>query len=52
MRDGRRFVANARDERTVAELLREDGEEVVGRWGRVAVEGERNVFWFEGKGKL
>ncbi|KAA8570519.1 hypothetical protein EYC84_002788 [Monilinia fructicola] len=45
-KNGKRFVANAGDEKTLRSLVKDDGEEVIGRSGWVWMEenGKRNLF--------
>ncbi|KAJ8059241.1 hypothetical protein OCU04_012209 [Sclerotinia nivalis] len=51
---GQRFVANVGDEKTLRSLVKETGEEVIGKCGWVWKEenGTRNLFGFEKKANL
>lgn len=53
-KNGKRFVANAGDEKTLRSLVKDDGEEVIGRSGWVWMEenGKRNLFGFEKGARL
>ncbi|KAB8288106.1 hypothetical protein EYC80_010239 [Monilinia laxa] len=53
-KNGKRFVANVGDEKTLRSLLKDGGEEVVGKSGWVWMEenGKRNLFGFENGARL